>query len=1031
MLRHRPWLPAALLLGLLLMLYGGQAFLQPLSLQLGSGASEGPIHLWSLWVTAEKLFSHGPLVRLAPDVAFPDGFEVHLMDPVCLLLFLPGYWLGGGGLVGASLGWNLLHAGALLVAGLGCYRLARVLEPEPDRAAWTAALLVAAVVGSSFTLSHPFFGRTEYLPLLLMPWHLALLLPWVRGDAGWKTGLSAGVLLGLVALGGGYAASFALLLELPLGAWLLIGSQQRRSTIARLGLVAGVALLVALPAPLALLAYPPASFGSLVEPTEFPVPPLRLVELGCALRASHPGGHALLMDQPVYPGVALLVLAIVGAVARPRQALGWLLIGLWLLLLSLGRSLDISPEHRFSLPASWLVGLLPPLSYIKFWSRLGVLLPVPLAIAACSGAAALLGHGRVGPRLRPVLGIGLVSLVLADTATWPRAWSERPRFTAALPVDLDAVLGQLPQGGVMQLPLEVPTGEGQLLETGFGILWQRQHRRPVTATPAEHGDQSLRSSNIARFALNLQAGAMEESEAAVPGWDGVIGEEHSACLRAEAAELATQGISALLVHEDRPSGPALAQAMSLALGTPSVALGQIQAWNLVTVPSDGGAPCPLFELASQVAPKVAGLETGGYPDMLVVAMTDHEGAPPRLDALAAEGTRLLAAFRNSPALDHALLSALSGQLPPASGEPVHPWQPGTPAPLLASLEDAGYSTAVSWGPGWSERIGRQLDFGVSFDERHPEFLEWLRGEAQSPWFALATLGALEAEGHSDPAAQLSELLDTIERREAESSTMLVVLSAADHRALPAVEALRDAALDVELVIIDPELPAGVELAPAMQLMDLAPTLFERASQPIPQDLLGRSLVPMLRGEASAHRPPTVAVAQGGVALRTPDHKLILGEGPPQVFDLRADPEERHDLAAGDPELAERLQAQRRGRLVATTPAGEAPHRPGVNEPSQAPPPGIDPGTGLPHPRPPEGGAHAPPEDPLERLAALESERAEVLAALERAQADGDAEQQDALRKQLNGIDIRLRPLLRIREGGQPGAPAEIEGIHGR
>ena len=113
---------------LLALSWFGGVLLNPHVEALGGGWTEAPGHLWGLWVAADGLWSHGPYVRDAA-LGFPGTYRVHLMDPVNLLPFLPGYWLGGGGAMGATLGWNLLHLVALGVALWGCLMLRRVLLP--------------------------------------------------------------------------------------------------------------------------------------------------------------------------------------------------------------------------------------------------------------------------------------------------------------------------------------------------------------------------------------------------------------------------------------------------------------------------------------------------------------------------------------------------------------------------------------------------------------------------------------------------------------------------------------------------------------------------------------------------------------------------------------------------------------------------------------------------------------------------------------------------------------------------------------
>lgn len=586
--------------------YGGPSWRHPLTRALGSAWSEAPGHLWGLWCTAGGIPEHGPLVRVAPGLGFPDGFVAHLVDPIDLVPFLLGFWGSGGGVHGAVLGWNLLHLAAVLLAGLGALRLGRVLAPSEPGAPWTWALLLAAFAGGAFLLSHPHMGRTEYLPAVLMPWHLACLLPYLRGERGHRVGFVAGLLLGGMALGGPYLAVFAAALEIPLAAGLLLAARGRRQVVlGRLALVAGVAALCAVPLVAALLVWPPPGMPPLLARGGRPMPEGGPEVLLGLLRLGPRPDLAPLLDQPPYPGVALLALGIAGAALRPRRALGWLLLGLWLTAVALGPALALpAGDHPtlILLPAGWAQALLPPLTHMKAWSRMGCLLPLPLGIAALYGALALLRRLRRG-WARGLLGALLVLAVAADQASWPRAFSlERPTFTVAAPPALARVLGSLPAGALIQLPSEVSIGKGIKLQAARSHLWQLQHGRPITATPGVVTDTSLRWSYLARLAVNRQFALAESARPhngpGLPGVTAPLSGADRACARTDAAALSTRGIAGLVLLTGEPAGPALDALLRDALGPPAVVDEGLEAWRLAGF--EPGPPCGL----PPVPPKV-------------------------------------------------------------------------------------------------------------------------------------------------------------------------------------------------------------------------------------------------------------------------------------------------------------------------------------------------------------------------------------------------------------------------------------------
>ncbi len=125
------------------------------------------------------------------------------------------------------------------------------------------------------------------------------------------------------------------------------------------------------------------------------------------------------------------------------------------------------------------------------------------------------------------------------------------------------------------------------------------------------------------------------------------------------------------------------------------------------------------------------------------------------------------------------------------------------------------------------------------------------------------------------------------------------------------------------------------------LMDVLPTLAEAAGVAPPDDLDGRSLLAAARGEADRANEADSALTfrvdfaprliGGGIAVGK--HKLIAieenYEGARQVlrlYDLEADPRERDDLAAREPELTKqllsRLAEESHDQLATAPPRGE-------------------------------------------------------------------------------------------------------------
>jgi choline-sulfatase len=99
--------------------------------------------------------------------------------------------------------------------------------------------------------------------------------------------------------------------------------------------------------------------------------------------------------------------------------------------------------------------------------------------------------------------------------------------------------------------------------------------------------------------------------------------------------------------------------------------------------------------------------------------------------------------------------------------------------------------------------------------------------------------------------------------------------------------------------------AGARVAEAVSLLDLAPTVIDLAGldPPAPGETDGTSLAPLLRGDGGRDAPVLAEYLAEGVSapavmVRRGRHKYIRCPGDPDLlYDLGADPHERHDLAA--------------------------------------------------------------------------------------------------------------------------------------
>jgi arylsulfatase A-like enzyme len=165
--------------------------------------------------------------------------------------------------------------------------------------------------------------------------------------------------------------------------------------------------------------------------------------------------------------------------------------------------------------------------------------------------------------------------------------------------------------------------------------------------------------------------------------------------------------------------------------------------------------------------------------------------------------------------------------------------------------------------------------------------------------------------------EVGRMLDALERTGQAADTIVIFMAdhgelLGDHGVYEKGAFLYDPSVRVPLIVRWPRgLPGGRRLASLVELVDLAPTLLEAAGLDVYAGMQGRSLRPLLTGEAEAdhHRDdvyceylnssgkPRGMPAIYATMLRTRTHKLIVhhGEELGELYDLAADPGERVNL----------------------------------------------------------------------------------------------------------------------------------------
>jgi arylsulfatase A-like enzyme len=178
-------------------------------------------------------------------------------------------------------------------------------------------------------------------------------------------------------------------------------------------------------------------------------------------------------------------------------------------------------------------------------------------------------------------------------------------------------------------------------------------------------------------------------------------------------------------------------------------------------------------------------------------------------------------------------------------------------------------------------------------------------------------------------AEIGRLLDALEKSGELANTLVVFQSDHgeefwDHGGYEHGHTQHEELLRVPLVMsFAGRIPAGKRVAERVSLLDVMPTVLELLGLEAPSAMEGTSLVPAWKGKSLPQRELVAECllygAREAKALYVGDEKLILRAGqPPLLFDLAADPREKHDLAAERPARVTELETRllRRARTLA-------------------------------------------------------------------------------------------------------------------
>lgn len=230
----------------------------------------------------------------------------------------------------------------------------------------------------------------------------------------------------------------------------------------------------------------------------------------------------------------------------------------------------------------------------------------------------------------------------------------------------------------------------------------------------------------------------------------------------------------------------------------------------------------------------------------------------------------------------------------------------------------------------------------NFLPQHPFDNGWLVGRDENllPWprpEAMVRQQLAEYQGlvrHLD--AQVGRIVATLDALGLTENTLVVYT--ADHglalgsHGLLGKQSVYEHSMGCPLIVAGPGVPRG-ESAALTYLLDLCPTLCEVGGVDVPAGVEGASLASVWRGERAGVRD-SLYLAYENVQRSVRDARFKLTRYPhidfEQLFDLQADPDERHDLRE-DPGHAEDA-ARLRGELERWHARVDDPHPLRVDEP---------------------------------------------------------------------------------------------------
>ncbi|MEM9380856.1 MAG: sulfatase [Planctomycetota bacterium] len=216
---------------------------------------------------------------------------------------------------------------------------------------------------------------------------------------------------------------------------------------------------------------------------------------------------------------------------------------------------------------------------------------------------------------------------------------------------------------------------------------------------------------------------------------------------------------------------------------------------------------------------------------------------------------------------------------------------------------------------WAEEADRASDW--TFGTR-PQMLAIRRGELTPEPRTIQRAQALYDGEVSYLDAEIGRLDDGLAVRGLVDDTVFVLTGDhgeefLDHAGFEHGHTLYDELVHVPLIVRAPGRVDPTVVSSPVRHIDVAPTLLELCGLPPDPQFVGRSLVPLARGEAE---PPRATLAHGNMwalprtSWTAEGWKLIVRDGAaPELYHVAEDPRERTNLAEAQPERLASMRAE--------------------------------------------------------------------------------------------------------------------------